>query len=112
MIRRFDIEGLNEQEVLSKIEDNLDLLKEDFAEDGMKSGRFLGLYYLLKAAERGDITSQIAVGSLYEFGTIVDQNTDEAKKWYERAVAKDHPKADGTMLAAGASAGLKRLGDA
>lgn len=110
MVGIFNIGGLDEQEIKSKIETNFDVLKEDFDRNGMKSGRFLGLYYIMKAAERGDITSQIALGNLYESGTIVQKDCEEAEKWYGRAVAQDHPKADGTMLAAGASAGLRRLG--
>jgi len=108
-MKRFHIEGLGYQEARGKIGNDLDRLKDDFSDGDMKAGRYLSVYYLMEAAARGDITSQVTLGSLYEFGNIVDQDLDEAAKWYRTALAQDHAKADGTMLAAGAADGMKRL---
>lgn len=107
--KRFNIEGMGYEEAKAAIAANLEDLQKEFSADGMKPGRYIGVYYMMIAAERGDITSQIALGNLYEFGSIVDRDVEEAKKWYRTALSKDHPKKDGTMLAAGASAGLARL---
>lgn len=109
MTALFSVEGMNSEEASAHIEEHIGELREDFASGGMKSGRFLGLYAIIKAAMRGDITAQVALGNLYEFGSIVDQNAGEAEKWYREALAHDHPKKDGTMLAAGAAEGMKRL---
>lgn len=108
--KRFNIEGKGFREAVDLIGESLETLGKDFSEGDMKAGRYIGVYYIMRAAERGDITSQVALGNLYELGSIVDQDTEEAKKWYGRALAQDHPKMDGTMLATGASAGIKRLG--
>lgn len=109
MLTLFSVDGMDTEEIISHIEKHMDVLKEDFASGGMKSGRFLGLYAIIKAAMRGDITSQVALGNLFEFGAIVDRNAAEAEKWYRKALACDHPKKDGTMLAAGAAEGMSRL---
>lgn len=106
----FNIEGKNSAQAKPAIEEQLEQLTSDFNAGDKKAGRYIGLYYLLKAAERDDITSQIAIGHLLEFGVILDRNTDEAKAWYKKAIAQDHPKKDGTMLAAAATAAMKRLG--
>ena len=63
----------------------------------------------MEAAVRGDITSQVALGQLFELGSIVDRNLGEAERWYREALLQDHPKADGTMLAAGAALGMRRI---
>ena len=107
----FCIEGKNSKEARTAIAERLDELAADFADGDMKAGRYIGLYYLLEAAERGDITSQVAVGNLAELGTVLDQSDADARFWYQEAIAKDHPKKDGTMLAAGATAGLQRLAE-
>lgn len=107
----FNIEGKGFEEAKKAIGDNLEMLEAQYREGSMKPGRYIGLYYIMNAAERGDITSQVALGNLYEFGSIVDRDSQEARRWYEKAIAQNHPKADGkTMLAAGAEEGMKRLG--
>lgn len=106
----FNIEGKNYEEAKKALEENRKALETDFANGGMKAGRYLGILYIMEAAERGDITSQVALGNLYEMGSIVDQDTEEAVRWYRAALAQDHPKRDGTMLADGAAKGLERLG--
>lgn len=108
---RFNIEGLGFEESRKHIAENLGQLQSDFTAGEMKAGRYISLYYLMEAAQRGDITSQIALGSLYEFGNIVDRDTQEAKRWYRAAIEKDHPKQDGTMLAAAAAEAMKRLSE-
>ena len=108
---RFNIEGMNFEQARSHIEENLSDLLADFEAGDMKAGRYIGVYYLMEAALRGDITSQVAVGSLFEEGTILDQDMDAAKYWYAAAIAQDHPRQDGTMLAAAASRAMQRLED-
>jgi TPR repeat protein len=106
----FNIEGKNYEEAKKAIEDNRTVLETSFADGDMKAGRYLGILYIMEAAARGDITSQVALGNLYELGSIVDQDNEEAVRWYRAAIAQDHPKRDGTMLAAGATKGMARLG--
>jgi len=106
----FNIEGRDYEEAKKAIEGNLESLKKEYTEGDKKAGRYLGVYYIMEAAGRGDITSQVALGNLFELGSIVDKNVDEAKHWYGEALAQDHPKMDGTMLAAGATEGMKRIG--
>jgi len=105
----FSIDGLGFSEAKKYIQENTEILDKQFYEGNMKAGRFLGLFYLMEAAERGDITSQIAIGYLYEFGVIVERNITEAKEWYAKAIAQDHPNKDGMMIAAAASEAMKRL---
>ncbi len=106
----FNIEGKNFKEAKAAIEEKLGDLTQEFQGGDVKAGRYIGIYHLMEAAERGDITSQVAIGNLFELGSIVDRNLDEARTWYQAAIAKDHPKMDGTMLAAGATEGMKRIG--
>ena len=106
----FNIEGLRSLEAKEKIGSNLDVLMRDFASGDMKAGRYIGYYYLIEAASRGDVTSQIAAGNLCEFGSVADRSSEDARYWYAKALEKDHPKRDGTMLAAGAAEGMARLG--
>ncbi len=109
MEKRFNIEGMNFAEAKAALEENLESLLQGKENGDFKAGRYIGLYYLISAAESGDITSQIALGQFYEFGVITDQDSEEAKKWYGKAIEKDHPKKDGTMLAAAATLGMERL---
>ncbi len=57
----------------------------------------LGIYYktgplaerwLRKAAEQGNITAQVYLGSLYEHGKGIPQNYAEAAKWYRKAAER------------------------
>lgn len=105
----FNIEGKNFAEAKKAIEDNQVDLESKFSNGDMKAGRYLGVMYIMEAAVRGDITSQVALGNLYELGSIVDQSKEEAVHWYQEAIAQDHPKQDGTMLAAGATRGMARI---
>ena len=43
-------------------------------------------------AEGGDVTTQILVGSIYDFGQGVPQDDAEAAKWYERAAMQGSAK--------------------
>jgi len=43
-------------------------------------------------AESGDVTMQILVGSIYDFGQGVPQDDAEAVKWYERAAMQGSAK--------------------
>lgn len=84
-------------------------LKAADAAGNMKAGRYLSVLSLMKAAEKGDLTSQIALGDAYASGTILPYDSTKAKEWYGKAIAQDHQKEDGTMLAAGANLGMGRL---
>ena len=75
----------------------------------MKAGRYLGVIALKRAAERGDITSKVILGTLYEYGYAVPNDNEKAKEWYRSALADDHPNRDGFNLAAGADLGMGRL---
>lgn len=79
------------------------------AAGNMKAGRYISMIYLMKAAEAGDLTSQIALGDAYASGTILPYDAAKAKEWYGKAIAQDHQKQDGTMLAAGANLGMGKL---
>lgn len=85
------------------------ILERLFAHDSMKAGRYLALIDLEKAAKRGDITSKVALGSLYEFGIAAAYDLPKAKKLYQSALADDHQDMQGYMLAAGADLGLGRI---
>lgn len=84
-------------------------LKAADAAGNMKAGRYISVIYLMKAAEAGDLTSQIALGDQYASGTILPYDAAKAKEWYGKAIAQDHQKQDGTMLAAGANLGMGEL---
>lgn len=84
-------------------------LKAADAAGNMKAGRYISMIYLMKAAEAGDLTSQIALGDAYASGTILPYDAAKAKEWYGKAIAQDHQKQDGTMLAAGANLGMGKL---
>ena len=43
-------------------------------------------------AEQGDVTTQLLVGSIYDFGQGVPQDDAEAVKWYERAAMQGSAK--------------------
>jgi TPR repeat protein len=43
-------------------------------------------------AEKGDVTTQVLVGSIYDYGQGVPQDDAEAVKWYERAAAQGSAK--------------------
>lgn len=43
-------------------------------------------------AEQGDVSTQLLVGSIYDFGQGVPQDDAEAVKWYERAAAQGSAK--------------------
>lgn len=75
----------------------------------MKAGRYLALMDLEAAAKRGDITSKIALGSLYETGIAAHYDLTKAKALYLSALTDDHPDMEGYMLAAGADLGLGRI---
>jgi TPR repeat protein len=79
------------------------------AKNSMKAGRYLALIDLEQAADRGDITSKIALGNLYETGIAADYNLTKARSLYLSALADDHQDMEGYMLAAGADLGLGRI---
>ena len=56
----------------------------------MKAGRYLAVIALKEAAERGDITSKLMLGTLYEFGYAVSNDTEKAKALYRSALADNH----------------------
>lgn len=81
----------------------LGLLKEAVEGGCMKAGRYIGLSCLnhgnseeafswfLKAAERGDVTSQHHLGNCYENGVGCEQSMEKALYWYRLAARrKDH----------------------
>ena len=49
--------------------------------------------WMLKAAEQGDARAQFAMGRKYYRAIGVDQNDEEALKWYGRAAAQGHQQA-------------------
>ena len=48
---------------------------------------------VLKAAEQGHDRAQYTLGSLYEYGDGVPQDTKTAKDWYLEAAKQGHPEA-------------------
>lgn len=85
------------------------VLAKLMAKGSMKAGRYLALINFEKAAKRGDITSKIALGNLYEFGIAATYNLSKAKELYQSALADDHQDMQGYMLASGADLGLGRI---
>lgn len=85
------------------------ILEKLFQQNSMKAGRYLALIDLTKAAKRNDITSKVALGSLYEFGIAAAYDLPKAKKLYQSALADDHQDREGYMLASGADLGLGRI---
>lgn len=75
----------------------------------MKAGRYLALIALWQAAERGDITSKVILGTLYEFGYALPCDAKKAEEMYVSALRDNHLNREGFMLAAGADLGLGRL---
>lgn len=75
----------------------------------MKAGRYLAVLALRRAAERGDITSKVILGTLYELGYAVSCDTNLAAELYNSALKDDHKNKEGFMLAAGADLGLGRI---
>ena len=53
------------------------------------------------AAAQGEAIAMFNLGAMYERGIGVAADADTARKWYERAAARNHPQA---------RAALKRLG--
>jgi TPR repeat protein len=53
------------------------------------------------AAAQGEAIAMFNLGAMYERGIGVAADADNARRWYERAAAHDHPQA---------RAALKRLG--
>ena len=81
------------------------------AQDGgsMKAGRYLGIIYLQQAARRGDITSEVILGMLSEYGCGLEENSEKAEEYYLSALRDNHPDREGVMLAAGADLGMGRI---
>jgi eukaryotic-like serine/threonine-protein kinase len=46
-----------------------------------------------KAAEKGDLTAQLNLATMYKFGEGVPQSFEQAFKWYKRAAEQDDPEA-------------------
>jgi len=75
----------------------------------MKAGRYLAVIDLMRAAGRGDITSKLILGTLYEFGYALPCDARKAERCYMSALADNHPNREGFMLAAGADLGMGRI---
>ena len=59
---------------------------------------------LTALAEKGDARAQLEVGQTYYFGTGVEQDDEEAVKWYRKAAIQGHRVAQynlGEMYATG-----------
>jgi len=56
-----------------------------FKGEGVDQDSVEALRWYLKAAWKGDATSQYTVGTMYARGYGVDQDYDEALKWYSKA---------------------------
>jgi hypothetical protein len=61
--------------------------------DAFGSGDYAGALAIWQPlAEQGDVTMQLLVGSIYDFGQGVPQDDAQAVKWYERAAAQGSAK--------------------
>lgn len=52
---------------------------------------------LYKYAEAGNVKAMIGLGDLYETGTAVAKNTEEARRWYREGLSKDEKEAINTL---------------
>lgn len=57
------------------------------------AGREQALVVLLSAAEQGHAQAQFELGQRYEKGKWIEANPGEARRWYEKSAAQDHPLA-------------------
>ena len=50
-----------------------------------------------KAAEQGDVEAQYNLGLMYEFGDGVEEDFDQAVKWFEKAAERGHEGAQDAL---------------
>jgi TPR repeat protein len=58
---------------------------QSFSRTSGQNSSQIDLMKLTKKADSGDIQSQVELGFAYQFGNGVEQNMDEAIRWYRKA---------------------------
>lgn len=72
--------------------------EEEAAMEALRSGDVEGAAALFrKAALKGSVDAQYYLGRMYYFGSGVPQDADEGGAWLEKAAARGHVQAQGTL---------------